>query len=122
MQKGMNMRLSTRLVILTAVVAALIFSGCYKRKQEPGSDRRLYPVKGRVVAVMPLQNRITVAHEEIPAYMKAMTMPFNVKDANLLRTIQIGDTITATLIVTPTESWLQSITVLNQGKTFNNVL
>jgi Cu/Ag efflux protein CusF len=116
------MRLSTRLVILIAVVVALVFSSCYERKKQPGSDQRLYPVKGRVVAVMPQQNRITVAHEEIPAYMKAMTMRFTVKDANLLKAIQIGDTITATLIVSPTESWLQSITVLKQGKTFNNVL
>lgn len=74
-----------------------------------------------IVAVMPAQKRITVAHEEIPASMKTMIMPFNVKDANLLRKIQIGDTITAMLIVAPTERWLQSITVLNQGKTFNNV-
>ena len=121
MQKGLNMQLSIRSVFLTAVVAALVFCGCYERKKQPGSDQRLYPVRGRVVAVMPAQKRITVAHEEIPAYMKAMTMPFNVKDANLLRTIQIGDTITATLIVTPTESWLQSIAVLNEGKTFKNV-
>jgi len=43
-----------------------------------------FQVKGIIIEVTPKEKRVEIKHEEIPGYMQAMTMPFEVKDANEL--------------------------------------
>jgi protein SCO1/2 len=71
------------------------FAGCAK---SAGPEQR-YPIKGRVVSVDRAGMKIVVDHEEIPGYMAAMEMPFPVPDAEILRSIDGGDEIQATLVV-----------------------
>jgi len=47
--------------------------------------------------------------------MKAMTMPYQLKDPAVLDRLQIGQQIKATLLVTNTESWLEDIQVTGQA-------
>jgi protein SCO1/2 len=56
-----------------------------------------------------------IRHEAIPGYMPAMTMPFEARDANLLRGFKAGDTISFQLAVTPTEGWIQAVTKLSSA-------
>lgn len=70
---------------------------------------RTYQLKGQVLAVRPETREILVKHEDIPGFMPAMTMPYAVKDAALIRDRVPGDLITATLTVEATLAHLSAI-------------
>jgi protein SCO1/2 len=53
---------------------------------------------------------VVIAHDEIPQYMEAMTMPFRVRDTNELSTIQSGDKVLFRLLVTDEKSWIDRLT------------
>lgn len=93
--------INCRLVIGGLLVAA----GC---SGEP--DARTYQLTGQVLAVKTESNEILVRHEDIPGFMPAMTMPYRVKDAALIRDRVAGDLITATLQVEPNLAHLTAIT------------
>ncbi|GJQ22097.1 MAG: electron transporter [Bacteroidia bacterium] len=88
--------------------------GC--RKEQPSTDLVTFNVRGVVVSVNMEKRRVVMDHEEIPNYMKAMTMPFRVKDTTLLLKIQPGDTVEGILAVSRTESWLESLSVVGSGE------
>jgi protein SCO1/2 len=71
---------------------------------------RSYQLQGQILAVKPESNEVLVKHEDIPGFMPAMTMPYTVKDAALLKDRAPGDLISATLMVAPDLAWLSSIT------------
>ncbi len=70
---------------------------------------RTFQVKGVVHEIMPDKNRVRIAHEEIPGYMKAMTMPFDVKTPADLTGIKPGDTVSFRMVVTDTDGWIENI-------------
>lgn len=59
-----------------------------------------------------------IAHEEIPGYMEAMTMNFDVKDTNELRGLAPGDAIRFRMLVTDTDGWIDQVrrTGTNEGR------
>jgi len=73
------------------------------------SKVRSFPVTGVVREIGAEHGAVVVAHETIPNYMRAMTMPFNVRDKAQLDGIQPGDKISFRLQVTETESWIDRI-------------
>lgn len=98
--------------LLVIAVTALV--GCGGEKKS--TDLVTFNVRGVVVSVNMEKRRVVMDHEEIPNYMKAMTMPFRVKDSTLLLKIQPGDTVEGILAVSRTESWLESLTVVGSGE------
>lgn len=80
-------------------------AGC---RREP--DAQTYQLQGQVLAVKAETNEILVKHEDIPGFMPAMTMPYVVKNAAILKYCAPGDLITATLMVAPGSAWLSAIT------------
>lgn len=100
---------------LWLLVFPLAFSSCSKQEQKQ-TDLVTFPLKGEVVEIDTAARRLMVAHEEIPDYMMAMTMPFKVKNPALLKGLEVGDSIAATLAVSLTESWLETITVIGKGE------
>ncbi|HWP83470.1 MAG TPA: SCO family protein [Bacteroidota bacterium] len=102
-----------RSVILFCLATAL---GCSKKEEKREVDIVTFPLKGEVVSVDMEKRRVMVAHEEIPNYMMAMTMPFKVKDTTLLLGLEVGDSIRATLNVSRTESWLEEIVVIGKDE------
>lgn len=95
----------------------LSFVLCCCSRQEPKStDLVTFPLRGKVISVDTVKQRVTLAHEEIPDYMMAMTMPFRVKERALLRPLEPGDSVFATLAVSRTESWLETINVMKAGE------
>lgn len=68
---------------------------------------RRYPVRGRVREADWLRHEITLAHEEIPGFMPAMTMTLRVEGQwwNVIE----GDELRATLVVSGDESWLEDL-------------
>lgn len=108
------MRSTVLLSLITAICAATLTSCAKEERKSP--EFVTFPLRGEVVEIDSSRKRLMVAHEEIPNYMMAMTMPFKVKNVDLLHGLQVGDTIAATLVVSRTESWLETITVLGRGE------
>src|SRR5580704_3046896 len=89
------MRFAWRPRCLTALLAFFL-SGC-----SPQAPAKHYELDGRVVAVDPAARQLTIAHQAVPGFMGAMTMPFKVgnDDAWVFRAIAPGDQVHATLFV-----------------------
>jgi protein SCO1/2 len=99
-----------------ALAVCFITANCGPRE---GATR--YPLKGKVEALDIFDRELTVAHEEIPGFMPAMTMPFKMpEDQSLLgrfrgmrlERLRRGDVITATLTVKANESWIENVNVV----------
>jgi protein SCO1/2 len=70
---------------------------------------RQFPLTGQVVSVSPDGRELVVRHDDVEGFMRAMTMPFRLKDAALGRDRRPGDLIRATLFVTAEDSWLADV-------------
>lgn len=73
------------------------------------TNQEFYQGKGVIVSVAPAKMKVTIKHEEIPGYMDAMTMPFDVKDTNELTGLQTGDPVTFRVVATKTFDWVDQI-------------
>lgn len=77
------------------------------------TNQQAFQVKGVVKELKPDGKTIVIKHEEVPNYMPAMTMPFEVKNTDELRGLQPGNAITFRMIVTDTDGWIDHIMKLN---------
>lgn len=87
------------------VMLALVASACSR----PASDRREFTLQGQILSVQAGRKEAVIRHEEIPGFMSAMTMPYNVVDAKEYADLAPGDLITASLIVEPTRAYLEKV-------------
>src|SRR5262245_1673867 len=74
-----------------------------------------FKVKGVVKQLRSEEKTVLVAHEAIPNYMDAMTMPFIVREPAALTELQGGDQIAFELHVTETQSWIDHISKLGRS-------
>lgn len=77
---------------------------------QPATGKR-YPLTGRVVSVDKTTQSINVDGDEIPGFMAAMTMPFQVKDASILDKVTPGDRIKADIVVGEQGAYLENVMV-----------
>jgi protein SCO1/2 len=82
----------------------LAMAGCHSSPQPDSqssspSSYKVYKLRGKVVSTNPATAEVTLNHEAIPGFMDAMTMPYKLKDANILSELHPGDVITADLLV-----------------------
>lgn len=91
-------------VALTAAVAC-----------RSSSDQRTYTLQGQVLAVAPDHQQATIKHEEIKGLMAAMTMPYRVKDRQLLDGIAPGDLVDATLVIVSNDAYLTQVKKIGQA-------
>jgi protein SCO1/2 len=56
------------------------------------ATEQIYTVTGIIQGKLD-DGRLIIEHQEIPGYMAAMTMPFDVADANEVKTLKIGDEV-----------------------------
>lgn len=112
------MRTRYRLAILFAVgFAAALAAGCGGSGAK--KQVRTYELEGRVVSVDRRARQVVVAHEEIPGFMKAMTMGFPLKNERDLDRVQPNDRIAGTLYVEDDRSYLE-ILVIQRGPDGND--
>ncbi len=85
--------------LLSALLACLLGVSCAmcSRPAAPsGADAgavRSYSTRGVVRGIDTNKKTITIAHEDIPGYMKAMTMPFDLRDAAQAKGLSDGDKV-----------------------------
>jgi len=100
------------LQVLTLIVAAAMVCGCRDRAVLPASlvdtNREIYQVRGVIKEIKPDGKTAVIAHEEIPGYMKAMTMDFEVKQKAELSGLKAGDRIAFNLVVTTNDAWIEN--------------
>ena len=75
----------------------------------PAPAAKTYEFKGQILAIDQARQELTVNHADIPGFMPAMTMPYKVRDGNLLKGRTPGELIAATLIVEGSDAYLQAI-------------
>ena len=87
------------MVVRKSLVILLLAFGFTACSHQPTAKR--YELQGRVVAVDSGTHQLTIAHQDIPGFMEAMTMPYTVsaKDAWVFKSIAPGDQIHATLVL-----------------------
>ena len=74
-----------------------------------GARIRTYPAQGVVKDIDLVQRTVTIAHDAIPGFMPAMTMPFVVVDVRELAAITNGDTVTFRITVTAKDGWIDHL-------------
>jgi Cu(I)/Ag(I) efflux system periplasmic protein CusF len=90
-----SMRPIMRTSLLLLLAASVALLACDDRR---GGDVEVFSdVTGTVVSLEPERRQLTVAHDDIPGLMAAMTMPFDVEDPAVLETVAPGDRIRFTL-------------------------
>jgi protein SCO1/2 len=67
--------------------------------QKSRATSKTFALKGVVRKVDAASGEVTIAHEEIPGFMPGMTMPFDLKDKNLLEGVHPGDEVEGPLVV-----------------------
>src|SRR6188768_1098437 len=90
-----------------SLFALILFAALACRAPAPAP--RTFELKGQILAIDQARQEITVSHADIPGFMPAMTMPYKVRDANLLKGRTPGELIGATLVVEESDAYLQSI-------------
>jgi protein SCO1 len=84
----------------------LILAGC--ARQPPPET---YQLSGQILFIDAGTQQLIVRHGDIAGFMPAMTMPYKVRDPQLLSGRTAGDLISATLTVEPEAAWLSALTV-----------
>ena len=95
-------------MMLAIAIFAISFAAC---RRASGNEQR-YDLKGVVVSVDKRGSTVTIAHEAIPNYMDAMTMPFKLKDEWAFDKMAPGNRVQATLVVDGLRSWLENIVIM----------
>lgn len=96
--------------LISATAAVAIHRNNQNSDLVPGAQK--FSVRGVVREIEAQEKMVRIAHEEIPGYMAAMTMPFSVNDAKVLRNVRRGDDVEFELIVTESDSWISRIATI----------
>jgi protein SCO1/2 len=75
-----------------------------------------YAMKGIIVGTDPAHGEVTVDTEAISGFMDAMTMPYKVKDANVLQDLHPGDHMNGVLLVGGDSTFLDQIVITAQAQ------
>src|SRR4051794_16772255 len=86
-------------IAAVGVVMAVAFQPASNANRALAHEQR-FMVRGEIRGVDSAASQLRIRHEEIPNYMAAMTMPFDVHNAALLRGLKPGDQVGFELVVT----------------------
>jgi protein SCO1/2 len=82
-----------------SVIAAVVFTilaAVASFGQTPAA-KKSYTFKGKVEGVKVSAGKLTVNGEKVSGWMDAMTMDYKVEDPGMLKTVSVGDEISATV-------------------------
>jgi protein SCO1/2 len=109
-----------RRLLVTSLLALFALAGCHSgQNSNSKSGGAVYHLRGKVVSTDPTHGIVVLDHEAIPGFMDAMTMPYQLKDPNIVSELHPGDRITADVLVSNTSEQtvvLDHIVVIAQSK------
>ena len=97
-------------LVFVALACLLVFAGCQHKEKR-------YQLRGQVLEKNQASKEITVKHEEIPGFMAAMTMPYEVRDTGALQELKPGDLIEADVATANdgNDYWLEHIRITDKS-------
>jgi protein SCO1/2 len=98
---------------LCAAVAALVLGSHRPASPAAPIETKTFQVHGEIRGLDVPHRIIRVAHDAIPNYMPAMTMPLAVKDAGLLKGLAVGQQVQFELSVTEDDSLISHLEKIN---------
>lgn len=89
-------------------------SACQKpaANQAASAEAKRFPFKGKVISVDKAKKKATIAHEEIPGYMDAMTMEFPIREEWVMDELAPGSEVRAELVVDKGDYYLEKIGIV----------
>ncbi len=106
--------------LVCGLILAGSVAGCHSGARPAANVQsgpvKQYAVKGIVVGTDPAHGEVTVDSEAIPGFMDAMTMPYKVKDVNVLQDLHPGDHMTGMLLVADSGTLLDQIVITAQAQ------
>lgn len=115
------MRACLALLSLLSFLTACKPGGAAKPEATSSKESKTYEVTGVVRELKVDGKTVVIKHDEIPGYMQAMTMPFEVRDAALLKGLEAGDGVKFRLRVTDDDGWIDRMEVTSKGGRINAV-
>src|SRR5215204_2715531 len=102
-----------RILATALALTALGLAAC-KRPEgtagtEPQQTQQTFTVQGILRGIDFAGRSGKVEHEDIPDYMPAMTMPFNLKTMAEVEPLKVGDPLEFKMIVTAESSWIEGV-------------
>lgn len=97
------------------LIAGLALAACSESPHPAVSSQQTYEVRGILQSINFAEQSAMIEHEEIPDYMPAMTMPFNVRSIGEIAPFSAGDRLEFLLVVTDTTSWIEGIKRIGKG-------
>ncbi len=102
--------------VLIILFSVLLFTACQKSptQQTASTDAKRYTLKGKVIAVDKANKKASIAHDEIPGYMDAMTMDFPIRADWVWDDLTKDADIRADLVVDDAkgEFWLENVAIV----------
>jgi protein SCO1/2 len=98
-----------RVLIYAALLLSTTSVDFLVSRSHGDAAQRRYELQGQVVTVDRRQRTVLIAHEEIPGYMGAMTMPFTLKEDWAYAKLKPGDRVQAALVVEEDSAWLEDL-------------
>jgi protein SCO1/2 len=111
-----------RKLVFSAFLACIVLAGCrsgQNAQNQSNSEVKVYHVRGKIVSTDVPHAIVMLDHEAIPGFMEAMTMPYQLKDPNVIGDLHPGDVITADVLVSKSGQQtvlLDHIVVVAQAK------
>jgi protein SCO1/2 len=93
------------------LLPVFLFTACPKSQSDSAEAKR-YNLKGKIVSADRAKKTATIAHDDIPGYMSAMTMDFPIRADWVWDDLTKDSEIRAELVVTKDEYWLENIGIV----------
>ena len=105
------LRARVRCLLAGSGLFAMLLGGVCGAETGASSAKKVshYTVRGAFLEARSAGRVAVIAHEPVPGYMDAMTMPFNVKNPQELEGLRQGDPIIFRLSVTDDDDWIDQI-------------
>jgi protein SCO1/2 len=96
-------------IFLASLFLLAGLSGCQ-------SSPTTYTLTGQVISKRPDTQQLIINNDNIPGFMSAMTMPYDVKDPAGFQKVQLADVIRAVVVVGPNNQfWLEHLEVTGKA-------
>lgn len=82
-----------RFLVLLALALPVSACGPAAKPATDGTTVQLHATEGTIESISPNGRVLHIAHDDIPNYMLAMTMPFEASSADLIKGLKVGDRV-----------------------------